>query len=88
MERWFLYRKGYEILGECSSSSSNNKVRLSEEFIEALMNGELVLPYSDNFPCLQPFLVLGDVKKLIIAGKGIFKFSCGSGLPFDIHFSL
>ncbi|KAF9663284.1 hypothetical protein SADUNF_Sadunf17G0023000 [Salix dunnii] len=36
--------------GECSSSSSNNKVRLSEEFIEALMNGEMVLPYSDNFP--------------------------------------
>ncbi|KAJ6289853.1 hypothetical protein OIU78_025721 [Salix suchowensis] len=42
--------KGYEILGECSSSSSDNKVRLSEGVIEALMNGELVLPYSEHFP--------------------------------------
>jgi hypothetical protein len=41
-----------------------------------------------NFPCLQLFLVLGGVKKLIIAGKGKFTISCGSGLPFDIHFSL
>ncbi|KAJ6289854.1 hypothetical protein OIU78_025721 [Salix suchowensis] len=36
--------------GECSSSSSDNKVRLSEGVIEALMNGELVLPYSEHFP--------------------------------------
>ncbi|KAG6742553.1 hypothetical protein POTOM_053425 [Populus tomentosa] len=36
--------------GECSSSSSNNKACLPEGVIEALMNGELVLPYSDKFP--------------------------------------
>lgn len=44
------HRKAYEILGECSSSSSNNKACLPEGVIEALMNGELVLPYSDKFP--------------------------------------
>lgn len=36
--------------GECSSSSSYNKACLPEGVIEALMNGELVLPYSDKFP--------------------------------------
>ncbi|KAJ6860102.1 histone-lysine N-methyltransferase ATXR2 isoform X1 [Populus alba x Populus x berolinensis] len=44
------HRKAYEILGECSSSSSNNKACLPEGVIEALMNGELVMPYSDKFP--------------------------------------
>ncbi|KAJ4831688.1 Histone-lysine N-methyltransferase atxr2 [Turnera subulata] len=36
--------------GECSSSCSQDGVSLPKEVIESLMNGELVLPYSDKFP--------------------------------------
>ncbi|PSS05800.1 Histone-lysine N-methyltransferase [Actinidia chinensis var. chinensis] len=37
-------------LGECASSSSTYRTALPKEVVESLMNGELVLPYSKQFP--------------------------------------
>ncbi|GFZ05535.1 histone-lysine N-methyltransferase ATXR2 [Actinidia rufa] len=37
-------------LGECASSSSTYRTSLPKEVVESLMNGELVLPYSKQFP--------------------------------------
>ncbi|XP_057246912.1 histone-lysine N-methyltransferase ATXR2 isoform X2 [Beta vulgaris subsp. vulgaris] len=42
-------------LGECSASSSNGKIPVSEEVVESLMNGQLVLPHSDKFSLPLPF---------------------------------
>lgn len=35
--------------GECSTSDSNVKIRLPDEVIESLTNGQLLLPYSQQF---------------------------------------
>ncbi|KNA15267.1 hypothetical protein SOVF_099860 [Spinacia oleracea] len=43
-------------LGECSASVSKGGIALSQEFIESLMGGQLLLPYSEKFslPSLCP----------------------------------
>lgn len=41
-------------LGECSASGSKGRSPLSQEVIESLMDGQLVLPYSEKFPLPLP----------------------------------
>ncbi|CAO2824445.1 unnamed protein product [Amaranthus hypochondriacus] len=40
--------------GECSTSGSQNKIPLSQEVIESLVDGQLSLPYSEKFPLPLP----------------------------------
>lgn len=44
------YLKDYDNSGGCASSNSKEKISLPKEVEESLMNGELVLPYSKQFP--------------------------------------
>lgn len=44
------YMEEHDELGQCASSSSKDKVPLPKEVVESLLNGELALPYSKEFP--------------------------------------
>ncbi|KAG5129204.1 hypothetical protein JHK84_035601 [Glycine max] len=56
---------------QCTSGSPKTKVPLPEDAVKSLMNGQLVLPFSEKSPCRQLFHALVDVEKLTIAA------SCG-----------
>lgn len=43
------YTKNHENLENCASSSSKDNISLPEGVVQSLMNGELVLPYSNKF---------------------------------------
>uniref|UniRef100_A0A0R0FDD0 Uncharacterized protein n=1 Tax=Glycine max TaxID=3847 RepID=A0A0R0FDD0_SOYBN len=52
---------------QCTSGSPKTKVPLPEDVVKSLMNGQLVLPFSEKSPCCQLFHALVDVEKLTIA---------------------
>ena len=56
---------------QCTSGSPKTKVPLPEDVVKSLMNGQLVLPFSEKSPCCQLFHALVDVEKLTIAGKAM-----------------
>lgn len=43
------HMKNHKDFGNCSSSSSKDNISLPNEIVELLMNGELVLPFSNKF---------------------------------------
>lgn len=56
-------------LGECSSSSSRNKIPLPMEAIESLMRGEMALPYSKNFSLPSVISCSGGCREVYYCSK-------------------
>ncbi|CAK9142725.1 unnamed protein product [Ilex paraguariensis] len=68
--------------GECASSSSKNKISLPKEVVESLMNGELVLPYSKEFPLPPVVSCPGGCREAYYCSQ-----SCAEA-DWDLHHSL
>ncbi|XP_052177954.1 histone-lysine N-methyltransferase ATXR2 isoform X2 [Diospyros lotus] len=64
-----LYKEDSRGLGECASSSSKYQTPLSEGVAQSLMNGELVLPYSDKFPLPEVIFCPGGCREAFYCSK-------------------
>ncbi|XP_031254563.1 histone-lysine N-methyltransferase ATXR2 [Pistacia vera] len=61
--------KNHQNLENCASSSSKDNISLPNGVVESLMNGELVLPYSNKFPLPSAVSCSGGCKEAYYCSK-------------------